>query len=158
MALTGLCAQSLLDSRPQHDFSAAKWNSSSTPWLLMSSEYGTYTSVEARLWHWLSGKSPWQVLSCSFIARKRQGSGPFGHARLLFSKSHIEKGSNGSKNQPHDAHPVRCRVPVHYEQCSERFRVRQLKKRRQHLKAAGVWWRDRDQTPVWWKKHMANVE
>ena len=32
---------------------------------------------------------------------------PFGHARLLFSKSHHGKGANGSKNRPHDAYPVR---------------------------------------------------
>ena len=31
---------------------------------------------------------------------------PFGHARLLFSKSRDGKGANGSKNRPHDAYPV----------------------------------------------------
>ena len=38
------------------------------------------------------------------------------------------KGANGSKNQPHDACPVRCRVPGYYEPCSERVRVCLLKK------------------------------
>ena len=29
------------------------------------------------------------------------------------------KGANGSKNRPHNAYPVRCRVFGHYEACSE---------------------------------------
>ena len=62
---------------------------------------------------------------------------PFGHARLLFSKSHDGKGANGSKNRPHDAYPVRCRVPGYYEPCSERARVWQLEKCRQLTN----WWR-----------------
>ena len=41
------------------------------------------------------------------------------------------KGANGSKNQPHDAYPARCRVPGHYQPSSERLRVGQLKKCRQ---------------------------
>ena len=56
---------------------------------------------------------------------------PFGRARQLFSKSHDGKGANGSKNRPHDAYPVRCRVPGYYEPCSERLRVCQIKKCRQ---------------------------
>ena len=27
------------------------------------------------------------------------------------------KGASGSKNRPHDAYPVRCRVPGYYEPC-----------------------------------------
>jgi len=50
---------------------------------------------------------------------------------MLFSKSHEGKGENGSKNRPHDAYPVQCRVPGYYEPCSERVRVFQLKKWRQ---------------------------
>jgi hypothetical protein len=45
-----------------------------------------------------------------------------------FSKSHDGKGANGSKNRPDDAYPVRCRVAGHYEPCSERVCVCQLKK------------------------------
>ena len=41
------------------------------------------------------------------------------------------KGANASKNRPHDACPVRCRVPGSYEPCSERVCVCQLKKRHQ---------------------------
>ena len=56
-------------------------------------------------------------------------AGFLGHtSRLLFSKSHDGKGANGSKNRPHDAYPVRCRVPGYYEPCSD---VCQLKKYRQ---------------------------
>jgi len=36
-----------------------------------------------------------------------------------------------SKNRTHDAYPVRCRVPGHYEPRSERVRVCELKKYRQ---------------------------
>ena len=39
--------------------------------------------------------------------------------------------SDGSKNRPHDAYPVRCRVPGYYEPCSEGLRVCQLNKSRQ---------------------------
>jgi len=46
-------------------------------------------------------------------------------------KSYDGKGANGSKNRPHDAYPVRCRVPGYYEPCIERVRVCQLKKWRQ---------------------------
>ena len=34
--------------------------------------------------------------------------------------------ADGSKNRPHDAYPVRCRVLGYYEPCSERVRVCQL--------------------------------
>jgi len=47
------------------------------------------------------------------------------------AQSHDGKGANGSKNRPHDAYPVRCRVPGYYEPCSERLRVCQLNKSRQ---------------------------
>ena len=36
------------------------------------------------------------------------------------------KGANGAKNRPHDAHPIRCRVPGYYETCSEKIRVCQV--------------------------------
>jgi len=38
------------------------------------------------------------------------------------------KGANGSKNRPHDAYPVWCRVPALYEPCSERVCVCRLEK------------------------------
>ena len=47
------------------------------------------------------------------------------------AKSHDGKGANGSKNRPHNAYPVRCRVSAYYEPCRERARVCQLKKYRQ---------------------------
>ena len=53
---------------------------------------------------------------------------PFGHARLLFSKSHDGKGANGSKNRLHDAYHVRCRVPDYYGPSSERVCDCQLEK------------------------------
>ena len=60
--------------------------------------------------------------------RPRLRLGPSGHARLLLSKCHDGKGANGSKNRPHDAYPVRCRVPDYYEPCSERVRVYKFEK------------------------------
>ena len=42
----------------------------------------------------------------------------------------VGKGANGSKNRPHDAYPVRCRVLAYYEPCSERVCICQLKKYR----------------------------
>ena len=45
--------------------------------------------------------------------------------------------ANGSKNRPHDAYPVRCRVPGYYKPCSERVRVCQLKKCRRLAWGAG---------------------
>ena len=53
---------------------------------------------------------------------------PYGHTRLLFSKSDDGKGADGSKNRLHDACPVLCRVPGDYGPCSERVRVFHLKK------------------------------
>ena len=49
----------------------------------------------------------------------------------IFEKTRWKEAANGSKNRPHDAYPVRCRVPGHYEACSERVWVCQLKKCRQ---------------------------
>ena len=49
---------------------------------------------------------------------------PFGHARLLFSKSHDGKGANGPENLPHDACPVQCRVPSYHKPCSEMINFR----------------------------------
>ena len=65
------------------------------------------------------------------LAAALEVDGSIGHARLLFSKSHDGKGANGSKNRPHDAHPVQCRVSGYYGPCNERVRVCQLKKCRQ---------------------------
>jgi hypothetical protein len=31
----------------------------------LSSKNGTYKTVKARLWHWLSGKRPYNLFSCS---------------------------------------------------------------------------------------------
>ena len=39
----------------------------------MLSEFGTYKTVKARVWPWLSGKSSPILLSCSLFARQRQG-------------------------------------------------------------------------------------
>ena len=33
---------------------------------------GTYKTVRARFWPWLSGKSPYNLLSCSLLRRRRQ--------------------------------------------------------------------------------------
>ena len=38
----------------------------------LSSEYGTYTTVKARFWPFLSGKTPQTLLSGSNLARKRR--------------------------------------------------------------------------------------
>ena len=51
--------------------------------------------------------------------------------RVVVSKGRDGKGANGSKNRPHDAYPVRCRVSVFYEPCSERVRVFRIEKYRQ---------------------------
>ena len=40
----------------------------------LSIEFGTYKTVKARFWSWLSGKSPQTLLSCSLSARKRTQS------------------------------------------------------------------------------------
>ena len=56
-------------------------------------------------------------------------------APIVSETCHDGKGANGSKTRPHDAYPVRCRVPVYYESCSEGVHVCQLKKCRQ-LKVA----------------------
>ena len=53
-------------------------------------------------------------------------------------ESHDGKGANGSKNRPHDAYPVRCRVPGYYEPCSERACVCQLKPCRQLRKSPHI--------------------
>ena len=45
--------------------------------LPMSSEYGTHTTIKARLWPWLAGKRPWNLLKmlCSLgIGRVKLGS------------------------------------------------------------------------------------
>ena len=35
---------------------------------------GTYKTVKARFWPWPSGKSPYNLTSCSLFARKRTGN------------------------------------------------------------------------------------
>ena len=40
-------------------------------WLPLLGEYGTCTTVKARFWPQLSGKSPQNVLSCRLFARQR---------------------------------------------------------------------------------------
>ena len=49
----------------------------------VSSEYGTYTTVKARFWQWLSGDRPRNLLSCSPFARKRTVARPMGPRVVL---------------------------------------------------------------------------
>ena len=72
---------------------------------------------------------------------------PFGHSRLLFLKSHDRKGANGLKKRPHDAYPVRCRVPGYYEPCSEMVRFCQIQKYRRLMKSGPGTARARRRSP-----------
>ena len=65
----------------------------------------------------------WSDLSLAVVGRKVTTPENF--------YSYDGKVANGCKNRPHDAYLVRCRIPGYYEQCSERVRVCQFKKRRQ---------------------------
>ena len=65
------------------------------------------------------------VLSCSGPKSRNPGKGADG------GEPEYGKGADGSKNRPQDAYSVWCRVPVHYEPCSESVCVCQLKKYRQ---------------------------
>jgi len=46
----------------------------------MPSEYGTCRTVKVRIWPWLSGENPQNILSCSLFARQRTCS------KLLYRK------------------------------------------------------------------------
>jgi len=79
----------------------------------------------------------WSDLSLAVVGRKVTTPENF--------YSYDGKVANGCKNRPHDAYPVRCRVPGYYTSCSERVRVYRLKKCRQLAKFApigGVDWSD----------------
>ena len=56
--------------------------------------------------------------------------GYLAHKKFCFKSGGAGR-AGGFKNRPHDAYPVRCRVPDYYQPCSERIRVGQLEKSRQ---------------------------
>ena len=61
--------------------------------------------------------------------RGNRRAGPQLHARTVVR--FLSDKANGSKNRPHDAYLVHCRVPAYYQPCSETPRLCQLKNSRQ---------------------------
>ena len=64
-------AEKLLPYRQTAPRTSTQEASRGSPWVPPSSEYGTYTTVNAVFWPWLQDKSPQPLSTCSLFARKR---------------------------------------------------------------------------------------